>query len=350
MATLVKNHGRYYLQFYLKDRSPARKRVALKTTEKRQALKLKRRLENAFTENRFDPWRDDPRTLERKDNPPVSIAEALDLFLAERKKEGRSPNTLRSYRNVTNLFMKSVGRTVLIRHVRTEEVEQFVRDKSISANTRANRFRHLRAFFRWAEAGGHIPDAPTADITAPQKEDKVPKAIRPDELSAVCAAVSDRAAWRVQLFRFAYYTGMRSSELARLQWENIDFDTRLVTIPKQKNRKAQTIPLNSKAAEVLREIDATERTGYVFRPNGQKVQRFVDATSRAFKRAKDRAGITRPLTFHSTRHGFCTALAEAGKSAMVIQAAARHADIATSARYVHIANETLKAELDDVFD
>lgn len=348
MATLVKNHGRYYVQFYLNDRTPSRKRVALKTTDKRQALKLQRRLENAFAENRFDPWVDDPRTLESKDVAPVSISQALDLFLAEREKEEKSPNTLRSYRNVVKLFMKSVGPNLPLGSLRTCDVETFVRDQAVSANTRANRFRHLRAFLRWAKREGLTPRSPIDDLVSPQQTDKVPKAIRLEELETVCAALTYRAAWRVHLFRFAYYTGMRSSELGRLRWNDIDHETQLVTIHKQKNRKAQTIPLNSKAASVLAEIRGV-KSGYVFRPEGQKLQRFVDATSRAFKRAKDRAGITRPLTFHSTRHGFCTALAEAGKSAMIIQAAARHADIATSARYVHIANEALKAELEDVF-
>jgi site-specific recombinase XerD len=68
-----------------------------------------------------------------------------------------------------------------------------------------------------------------------------------------------------------------------------------------------------------------------------------------FTRYRVEAGIDRPITFHSLRHSFCTMLAEAGKSAIVIKEAARHADVSTSMRYVHIANNHLRAEIDDVF-
>jgi site-specific recombinase XerD len=48
-------------------------------------------------------------------------------------------------------------------------------------------------------------------------------------------------------------------------------------------------------------------------------------------------------------YAFCTRLAEAGKLLQVIKEAARHSDVSTSMIYVHMANEHLKSELDDVF-
>ena len=60
--------------------------------------------------------------------------------------------------------------------------------------------------------------------------------------------------------------------------------------------------------------------------------------------------IEKTISFHSLRYGFCTRLAEAGKPLQVIKEAARHSDVSTSMIYVHMANEHLKAELDDVFE
>jgi len=42
-------------------------------------------------------------------------------------------------------------------------------------------------------------------------------------------------------------------------------------------------------------------------------------------------------------------LAEAGEPAVIIKEAARHADISTSLRHVHLANEHLRKEIEDVF-
>ena len=63
-----------------------------------------------------------------------------------------------------------------------------------------------------------------------------------------------------------------------------------------------------------------------------------------------KTGLPEKLSFHSLRHGFCTALAEAGKSAAVIKEAARHADVQTSMQYVRMANEKLKGEIQEAFD
>jgi len=347
MATLAKHHGRYYLQFYDADRSPARKRVALRTTDKREATKRKKRLESAYFEDRYDPWRDDPRTFEDRSQKPLTVAETLARFIRQREDEGKSPNTIRSYESIGGLFADAVGGDTLLRGIEPHDVERFVRDESVKPNTRENRYRHLRAVFSWARREGLLTADPFERVTRPKKEEALPKAVRPEELDAVCAERPDLA----PLFRFAFYTGMRSSELARLRFEDVDTGQRLVHINRQKNGKAQTIPLNTKAAEALAAVEDRSRSGdgFVFRSDGQTVRRFVESTSQAFRRAKDRAGIERPVSFHGLRHGFCTALAEAGKSAVVIKEAARHANIQTSMIYVSFANEALKSELDDVF-
>ena len=74
----------------------------------------------------------------------------------------------------------------------------------------------------------------------------------------------------------------------------------------------------------------------------------MEATAKAFRRARIRAGIERPLTVHSLRHGFCTRLAEAGLPAYVIKDAARHADVQTSMIYVSLTNRSLRSHLESV--
>jgi integrase len=160
--------------------------------------------------------------------------------------------------------------------------------------------------------------------------------------------------WKIPLFRFAFYTGMRGSEIARLRWNHIDFEKDLIYIREQKNRKEQTIPLNSKAHEVLETVEQEDSEDYVFQsPSFEGKDRnpkwFRENVSDAFRKARRAAGLREGLSFHSLRHGFCTMLAEAGKSAVVIKEAARHADISTSMRYVHMANEQLKTAVEEAF-
>ena len=53
-----------------------------------------------------------------------------------------------------------------------------------------------------------------------------------------------------------------------------------------------------------------------------------------FKRARDAAGL-RPLRFHDLRHTYGSLLATAGVPVTEIQAAMGHADLQTTARYLH---------------
>jgi integrase len=296
------------------------------------------------------------------------LKEAKARYLDRKRSDGKTENTIRTYREVIELLIDEVGQNTLLDTVSSSEVRQFIRDTSLAKATQRKRFNQLKTFFRWCRKEKLLKENPLKQVEAPEKPDKLPKAITREELKEVCEAVRDDYAakrskghvqegglvWRIPLFKFAYYTGMRGSEIARLRWEHIDFDKGLIYIREQKNRKEQTIPLNSKAREVLEGVERGDPDDYVFRsPSFDGKERnpkwFRENVSDAFRAARKDAELRDELSFHSLRHGFCTALAEAGKSAVVIKEAARHADISTSMRYVHMANEQLKSDVEDAF-
>jgi len=369
MASLITRNDNYYAQFYDASRSPSRKRIALRTSKKSVARRLLNRLEDAYALGEFDPWTQDLDALFDRRRGPITIQESLGAFLSRKRQAGRSENTLNSYRWIVGLFAKRVGPDLPLARVTTGHVESFIRDQSVAQSTRRARFRHVRAFLNWAQKKGHIQAAPTKAVEAPEKPQKLPQRLTQDDLEAICKALradyrakqkagqcSDgQLIWYAPLFRFAFFTGMRVSELARLRWGDIDFSRDLIYIRQQKNKREQTIPLNPKAAEVLAGLPRGASDEFVFTSpsferTSRSIRRFCERASVVFRRAREGAELPEELTFHSLRHGFCTALAEAGKSAVVIKEAARHADIQTSMRYVHMANETLKSEIADVFD
>lgn len=369
---LINRNGRYYAEFYDATRDPASKRFSLRTTRKEEARRKLVALEEAWKSEEFDPWTDNPRTYkqkqERKVDLPKTLAGALELFLEQKQKAGRTDNTLRTYREVVSQLCSTIGGGTGLERITARQIEQTFRVSELSAATRHKRFGHFRTFFRWAQKEGLVRSNPIDDVEPPRKPQKLPKAVTEEELQAVCIALlmdyqekhekgqaqDGELAWRVPLMLFAFCTGMRASELARLQWGHLDFDKRLITIRKQKNHKEQTIPLNSQAVTVLEMVPKGEAEDYVFAPPGKAnkertVRPFVEKASKAFREARKAAGIKRRISFHGLRHGFCSKLAEAGKPLYVIKEAARHADVSTSLIYVHMANEHLKSELDDVF-
>jgi integrase len=384
MASLVKRGGTYYAQFYDGTRHPERKRLSLKTTRKTVARRRLAGWEEDYELGRFDPWLDDPWSYDEEPMEALSVKQATDRFLEEKKATGRSENTLRTYRGIFDLLLQAVDPTAKIASLSSGPLQSLIWDPELADATKHKRYGHLRTLFRWCVQQNVLEESPLEAVTKPQKPDKFPKAITPGELERLCTALrrdyrrkreknwirEGEIVWRLPLFWFAYYTGMRGAELARLRWKHIDADRRLIYIREQKNRKEQTIPLNAKARAVLREVgredvpeagEEANRDAYVFTSPGfdrdtRSARNFRERAAETFRKgrtltaeADDLETVPQHLSFHSLRHGFCTALAEAGKSAAVIKEAARHADIQTSMRYVHMANETLKTEVEDAF-
>jgi len=364
MASLIKRSGRYYAQFFSANRSPQRKQVSLNTPRKRAASKALRRLEDAYSIGEFDPWTDDPVTLQDREKESVTFSEALDRFLSEKEELGRTDSTLESYGRIVGQFKDRTGNPP-VDTLAAADLKKYVHDESVSKGTRSTRYRHVRAFMNWIEEKGLITRNPLDRVNAPPSQDPMPKAVREDDLEAICAAVRNDyiekvpnlgcregdLLWLISLFRFALYTGLRAGEIARLRWGHLDFERGLIYIYKQKNRKQETVPLSKKAQAALEKLERRGESDFVF--YGRDPERSPDwlkrYTSRKFRQYRRAAGLPEKLTFHSLRHGFCTLLAEKGKSAFIIKEAARHASVETSQRYVSIANHRLKDEINDAF-
>ena len=53
------------------------------------------------------------------------------------------------------------------------------------------------------------------------------------------------------MLKLALFTGMRKSEIFRLQWKHLNFDTGFIKIVDPKGGKDQVIPMNDLARELL---------------------------------------------------------------------------------------------------
>lgn len=357
MSSLAKIKGNYYLQFYDSDRSPTRKKVALGTKSKRTAEKLQRRYDDAYALGDYDPW--SGRTL-GEPTEDMDVSEALQAFLEAKHREGCAHSTIRNYRSTVE---RAFSPSLPVRSLSERDCEPFIYDDSVSAATRGGRFRHIRAFVNWCESEGLRSRG--LDLKKPKQQEKLPKAVREEELDAIIAAIrKDHAekrkylknggdiVWRIPLFRFALLTGLRGSELARLRWEHVRLERGEMVIEEQKNGRATVLPLSAKAVDVLRGIG--HREGWVFCGPGEEhstrsTVTFRDNQSSKFREYRRAAGVREEVSFHGLRHGFATRLAEAGCNAATIKRLMRHSSIQTSMKYIHMAGSGLRDSLDQAF-
>lgn len=374
MASLLHQHGHYYLQFFDAARTPKRKRVALRTTQKRTAQALQRKLEHDYALGRFDPWSHDAFAYDQPAEPlpavrPATLRETVESFLDYLRAHGRQATTLRTYTTLLRSFSADVGDETPFASVEASHVRAYVWSPNVAAATRYTRYRHVKAFF--ARSVRALPGAvrnPMDELEAPPNRDRLPKVVSAADLNAICEVfeaeyATKRAAktcregeviWFVPLFRFAFYSGLRASELGRLRWGHVDLGAGTLTLLQQKSQREQVVPLARQALAVLASMEMGAPDTYVFGAPGhlsgeRSIQAFVWNIGAAFRRAKVKAKIARPICVHGLRHGFCTTLAHSGVNMAVIQRAARHASVGTTMRYVSLADETVRQSLDAAF-
>lgn len=127
------------------------------------------------------------------------------------------------------------------------------------------------------------------------------------------------------MFLFALETGMRIGEICNLEWNDIYFEERYLTIRETKNNDPRDVPLSLRAIELLMKVqeyskkieyfkEVRDQYGrkmrYHARPVFYQNQTGKDPgnASNLFKKYVRKAGIY-DITFHDTRHEACTRLA-----------------------------------------
>jgi len=346
-ASLFQRGSRYYISVY-DSGADRRKQLSLHTSDERDATRLLLDLQDALEAKAWNPWAESVKDFLSRDSASSDVlcSVALERWLDAKRAEQCSPNTIRTYKGVVQRFLASEGLCEApVSAVRREHCEGYIRQQGTSRATQRKRYRFLRAFVNWLIGEGYLSDSPLSKIKQPKRKRRMlDKAATAQDVHKICEVAPRR--WALQ-WRFMFYTGLRSSEVARLRWEHIDRARGVVKLYEQKSGHQEAVPLSKKAEAVLDELQGAE--GYVFNVEGRSVRRFVEHSSRTFKAHREAAGLRDSLTQHGLRHGFCTHLAAAGKSAFFIKEAARHADVSTSARYVSMQTDTLRDGLNDVF-
>lgn len=133
-------------------------------------------------------------------------------------------------------------------------------------------------------------------------------------------------------------TGLRRGEIFNIQWGDVDFSKKNLTIEGRytKNSKTRHIPLNSEAFEVLKKwYDQRSGDEFIF-PN--KIGEQINNVKRSWTTILRLADI-KNFRWHDLRHHFASKLVMAGVDLNTVRELLGHADITTTLRYAHLAPE-----------
>lgn len=274
------------------------------------------------------------------------MTDPLVMFLGYLRAEKRvSPHTLRAYH--TDLrqfreFLAAAGEADLAavdaRAIRAWLARLHAR--GLDPASIARKLAAVRSWLRFLTRRGVLPRNPARDVRGPRLPRKLVAFLPSDELDTLLEARAADARDRAML-ELLYATGLRVSELAGLELEDVDRGQRLVRVV-GKGGKTRIVPYGAEAARALEAYlqRRGESPGPLFR-NARGARLSARSIRERVRRRARAAGLARRVTPHTLRHTFATHLLDAGADLRLIQDLLGHSRLSTTQRYTHVGIDRL---------
>jgi integrase len=191
-----------------------------------------------------------------------AVGETVEEFLATKKRDGASLRYLKSLRCDLKRFAKAFQ--TKIGSVTSGMIVEWLKSLGVGARSRNNVRGSLIAMFHFARALGYLPKG------QPTEADDVPKAkyrgsqigiLSPKQLADLLRHGNEETRLYLALGAF---TGVRTAELLRLDWEDINFERGHIVVGKEKSKTAtrRLVPIQPNLMQWLAPFKG--QTGRIF--------------------------------------------------------------------------------------
>lgn len=269
--------------------------------------------------------------------PPVDPATegVLRRWAVSLQAEGARPNTVELRTGTIRVLVRHAGRPVL--DVTTDDLRAWLATYR-NPNTKSTHYCSARGMFRWLSAEGLRMDNPVDAIRAPRVPRPLPRPCKTSDLEKLLAAADVQVGAMIML---AAFEGLRAGEVAAIRGEAFDVEGDCLRV-EGKGGVWASLPIHPRIAELS---TSWPRAGFWFpavrRAEGHIASQVVSLRVRAACAA---AGV--PLHgAHPLRHWFATNLVRNGADLRTTQTLMRHASLATTQRYVEVADATRRAAI-----
>lgn len=283
--------------------------------------------------------------------------EFLDYLKSEKNV---SIHTTTSYTNDFNQFinfLKLNGIQPKLNTITTPIIRRYIAylkcEKEFSIYTIRRRIHSLSSYFKFLIEQGYLDKNPMLSIHAPKTPEVVPKYLSIEEIKLLLEAPAkyspEHALRNKVILETLIYTGMRRQELLGLNWEDIDFGEKTITIKKGKGKKQRVVPLKEPLLSDLwkylqSRLPLTNQAVFIS-SYGNRLS--ITALQQMFRRYMKILGFDKKgYTLHTLRHTYASHLALNGVSILSIQKLLGHSDLGSTQVYSHVNTEHLKKEIE----
>ena len=268
--------------------------------------------------------------------------------------QNKSKKTLENYRHYLKRFEEFLSEDIDVRKLTLKKIQNYrlYLNENLSPQTQNYHLIAVRAFLKYLTKN----DIKTL---APEKIElsKVPKrtveVLSREEITRLFQAVN-KSNRDIAILETLYSTGLRVSELASLNRDQVDLKRREFMV-RGKGEKPRIVFLSKKAAETIQAY--LKKRSDNFKPlfinsgKGQKQADILSGEKRRLSRVSIenivrkyalKAGIIKKVTPHTLRHSYATELLRQGADIRSVQEMLGHSSITTTQVYTHVTNPELK--------
>ena len=283
----------------------------------------------------------------------------IDYLTAEKN---ASPYTVRNYttdllgsKNIKGFFayLGEKGVTALDkadRHVMRDYMGYLMEQGLVKASI-ARKISAIRSFYRYLVREQVLTINPVQETSSPKLDKRLPEFLTQDEITRLLEApdVSTPSGQRDRAFmELLYASGLRVSELAGLNLEQVDLDTREIRVM-GKGAKERIVLIGEPAANAItaylndgrRKSMGEKKTNAVFLnyQGGRLTERSVQSLLEEYAK---KSGIAKKVHPHVLRHTFATHLLDGGADLRVVQELLGHTSLSTTQIYTHVSKSQAK--------
>ncbi len=215
----------------------------------------------------------------------------------------------------------------------------------------ARKLSAIRSFYRYLLREGMVSTSPVATTSSPKLDKRLPSFLTLEEVKRLLEAPDlstpqgqrDRA-----LLELLYAAGLRVSELAQLNLEQVNLDTHEIRVW-GKGAKERIVLMGEPAAEALNAYLSQGRpkllgkkrsSALLLNRYGERLpERRIQIILGKYARL---AGIDKRVHPHMLRHTFATHLLDGGADLRVVQELLGHADLSSTQIYTHVTKSRAK--------
>ena len=366
MASIVKREkSRFWTACYT-DRDGRQLKRSTKTTDRNKATEIAIELERVERQAKqgvltTTQLRKVLNDVSEKVTGDTMIAPSVEDYLNEWLAgvvTRNSPATHERYTITVRLFLSDLtGKTKQpVTTVTSKDVDHFLasRLKSGAApKTAIVDLKTLNTAFSRAEAYGTILKNPVPAVRPPKEECSEREIFTHEEVQKLLGAATSLE-WQT-LILLGYFVGARLGDCVQMKWDNVYAEQGVVVYHQKKTGKKVIVPMHYHIIEHLNYLATFGTTGFLCPKLAGKGAGGKHGLSEGFKRIVKKAGID-PMTvpgkglrqftkrtFHSLRHSFNSALANAGVAEEIRMKLTGHQSRPMNERYTHLQVATLKS-------